>query len=46
MKLLCSKLPQDSIFTVKVGRAEQQTLAHWHVNEPEAVVEALAMLHN
>ena len=43
-KLQGSLLDKDGVFTVKVGPGDKQTLARWHVDEPENVIAALAAL--
>ncbi|PWN92236.1 hypothetical protein FA10DRAFT_266032 [Acaromyces ingoldii] len=36
------KLRPDAIFTTTIGANGKKTLAHWHVDEPQKVIDALA----
>jgi trehalose 6-phosphate synthase/phosphatase len=35
---------QDGLFTIKVGPADKPTNAAWHLSDPEAVIDTLALL--
>ena len=39
-----STLNGDSVFTVKVGSNGKETVAGWHLKEPEDVIAALRFL--
>lgn len=39
-----SRLNGDGVFTVKVGSNGKETVAGWHLKEPEDVIAALGSL--
>lgn len=41
-----SKVNIDHVFAVTVGPSEKETQARWHLQTPEDVVSAIAMLNN
>lgn len=41
-----SKVNIDHVFAVTVGPSEKETQAGWHLQTPEDVVSAIAMLNN
>lgn len=43
--LRSSTLDVDHVFAVTIGPSNKQTLAKWHLTEPEQVINAIAMLN-
>lgn len=43
--LRSAKLNVDNVFAVTIGPSNKQTLARWHLTEPELVIQAIAALN-
>lgn len=40
-----SKLPQELVFSVRVGASSNQTIASWHLVEPSDVISVISLLN-
>jgi trehalose 6-phosphate synthase/phosphatase len=40
-----AKLNENHVFAVTIGPSNKQTLARWHLTQPEYVISAIAMLN-
>lgn len=38
-----SNLPEENVYSIKVGPASKQTLAKWHVLEPSDVINTIGL---
>lgn len=43
--LRASRLPKEHVFAVTVGASSKQTIASWHLLEPQDVISAIALLN-
>jgi trehalose 6-phosphate synthase/phosphatase len=44
--LRSASLDVDNVFACTIGPSSKQTLARWHLPQPENVISAIAMLNN